>query len=77
MSTHTTATLTLLPSQTVADVPDRLFGSFVEHLGRCVHGGTSPDALTAPFVGGYDPAFGYRAVGGFLKAMATPNQNQH
>ena len=35
----TTATLQLLPDQTVADVPDRLFGSFVEHLGRCVYGG--------------------------------------
>ena len=23
----------------VADVPPRLFGSFVEHLGRCVYGG--------------------------------------
>jgi alpha-N-arabinofuranosidase len=33
------ATLHLLPTQTVADVPDRLFGSFVEHLGRCVYGG--------------------------------------
>ncbi|GAB4003493.1 hypothetical protein GCM10029992_45400 [Glycomyces albus] len=27
------------PRFTVADVPDRLFGSFVEHLGRCVYTG--------------------------------------
>lgn len=39
MKLQPSATLDLLPSQTVADVPDRLFGSFVEHLGRRVHGG--------------------------------------
>ena len=31
-----------------ADVPRRLFGSFVEHLGRCVYGGIyDPDHPTA------------------------------
>ncbi|MDN4175034.1 alpha-N-arabinofuranosidase [Nocardioides sp. SOB77] len=35
----TTATLTLDPSFTVGAVDRRLFGSFVEHMGRCVYTG--------------------------------------
>ena len=31
-----TARLLVVPSQTVADVPARLFGTFVEHMGRSV-----------------------------------------
>jgi alpha-N-arabinofuranosidase len=38
MSAHT-ASLTIDPELRVADVPPRLFGSFVEHLGRCVYTG--------------------------------------
>ncbi|WP_030901217.1 alpha-N-arabinofuranosidase [Streptomyces sp. NRRL F-5126] len=34
-----TCTATLDPAFTIAPVPPRLFGSFVEHMGRCVHGG--------------------------------------
>lgn len=34
-----TASLTLDPAFRVAEVPDRMFGSFVEHLGRCVYTG--------------------------------------
>ena len=34
-----TASLTLDPDFDIADVPRRLFGSFVEHLGRCVYTG--------------------------------------
>ncbi|MFB9378639.1 alpha-N-arabinofuranosidase [Kineococcus gynurae] len=34
-----TARLTLDPAFTVAPVPRRLFGSFVEHMGRCVYTG--------------------------------------
>lgn len=34
-----TATVTLDPAFRVAPVPRRLFGSFVEHMGRCVYGG--------------------------------------
>lgn len=34
-----TSTATLDPAFRVAPVDRRLFGSFVEHLGRCVHGG--------------------------------------
>lgn len=35
-----TATVRISPASTpVADVPARMFGSFVEHLGRCVYGG--------------------------------------
>jgi alpha-N-arabinofuranosidase len=34
-----TCTATLDPAFTVAPVPPRLFGSFVEHMGRCVYGG--------------------------------------
>jgi alpha-L-arabinofuranosidase len=34
-----TASLTLDPSFHVAHVPPRLFGSFIEHLGRCVYTG--------------------------------------
>ncbi|MFJ8748857.1 alpha-N-arabinofuranosidase [Streptomyces sp. NPDC102441] len=34
-----TARFTLDPAFTVGDVHPRLFGSFVEHLGRCVHDG--------------------------------------
>jgi len=39
MKPQSSAALDLLPQHTVAAVPDRLFGSFVEHLGRCVYGG--------------------------------------
>lgn len=41
MATPTTATGTLVahPAFTVAEVPRRLFGSFVEHMGRCVYTG--------------------------------------
>jgi len=34
-----TCTATIDPAFTVAPVPPRLFGSFVEHMGRCVYGG--------------------------------------
>ena len=37
--TDLTASLTLDPDFRVAEVPPRLFGSFVEHLGRCVYTG--------------------------------------
>jgi alpha-L-arabinofuranosidase len=33
------ATLVIDPAFAVADVDERLFGSFVEHMGRCVYGG--------------------------------------
>src|SRR5919202_4146112 len=33
------ATLTLDPAFRIADVDERLYGSFVEHMGRCVYGG--------------------------------------
>ncbi|MFE0509967.1 alpha-N-arabinofuranosidase [Streptomyces sp. NPDC058964] len=39
MSKRTTARFTLDPAFTVGTVDPRLFGSFVEHLGRCVHTG--------------------------------------
>jgi alpha-L-arabinofuranosidase len=34
-----TATLTVDPESPVADVDPRLYGSFVEHMGRCVYEG--------------------------------------
>jgi alpha-N-arabinofuranosidase len=34
-----TCTATIDPAFTIAPVPPRLFGSFVEHMGRCVYGG--------------------------------------
>lgn len=34
-----TCTVVVEPSFTIAPVPPRLFGSFVEHMGRCVYGG--------------------------------------
>ena len=34
-----TCTATIDPAFVIADVPPRLFGSFVEHMGRCVYGG--------------------------------------
>ncbi len=34
-----TSTATIDPDFTIAAVPPRLFGSFVEHMGRCVYGG--------------------------------------
>jgi alpha-N-arabinofuranosidase len=37
--TPLTASVTIDPAFRVADVPPRLFGSFVEHLGRCVYTG--------------------------------------
>lgn len=33
------AKITIGPNSVVADIPPRIFGSFVEHLGRCVYGG--------------------------------------
>jgi alpha-N-arabinofuranosidase len=42
------ATLTLAPGFVVGEVSPRLFGSFVEHLGRCVYGGLfEPEHPTA------------------------------
>ena len=34
-----TSTATIDPAFVIAPVPSRLFGSFVEHMGRCVYGG--------------------------------------
>jgi alpha-N-arabinofuranosidase len=34
-----TSRVTIHPAFTIAPVPPRLFGSFVEHMGRCVYGG--------------------------------------
>ena len=43
-----TATVTLDSAFRVAPVPRRLFGSFVEHMGRCVYGGIyEPDHPSA------------------------------
>ncbi|WP_026923579.1 arabinosylfuranosidase ArfA [Glycomyces arizonensis] len=39
MAEHHRARIEFDPRFTVAEVPDRLFGSFVEHLGRCVYTG--------------------------------------
>ncbi|MFD5628877.1 alpha-N-arabinofuranosidase [Streptomyces sp. NPDC127072] len=45
---HDKASFTLDPAFTVGDVNPRLFGSFVEHLGRCVYTGIfEPDHPTA------------------------------
>ena len=33
------AKLVIDPAFTVAEVDERVFGSFVEHMGRCVYGG--------------------------------------
>lgn len=37
--TPTTGRITVQADDAVADIPPRIFGSFVEHLGRCVYGG--------------------------------------
>jgi alpha-N-arabinofuranosidase len=43
-----TTTATIDPDFTIAAVPQRLFGSFVEHMGRCVYGGVfDPDHPSA------------------------------
>jgi alpha-N-arabinofuranosidase len=48
MSDSTAAHFTLDPAFTVGEVDPRLFGSFVEHLGRCVYTGVfEPDHPTA------------------------------
>jgi alpha-L-arabinofuranosidase len=48
-----TATLTIDPASRVADVDPRLYGSFVEHMGRCVYDGIyepkHPEANEAGF----------------------------
>jgi alpha-N-arabinofuranosidase len=45
---RTTARLTLEPAFTIGEVDPRLFGSFVEHMGRCVYTGIyEPDHPTA------------------------------
>ena len=38
------ARMVLDPAFTVAEVDERLFGSFVEHMGRAVYGGTTSRA---------------------------------
>ena len=44
----TSATIALHPAFTVAPVNRRTFGSFVEHMGRCVYTGIyEPDHPTA------------------------------
>lgn len=44
----TDTTINVDPTRLVADIPERMFGSFVEHLGRCVYGGIyDPDHPTA------------------------------
>ncbi|MCC3763191.1 alpha-N-arabinofuranosidase [Glycomyces sp. TRM65418] len=48
MADHQRARIEFDPRFTVADVPERLFGSFVEHLGRCVYTGIyEPDHASA------------------------------
>jgi alpha-L-arabinofuranosidase len=48
MADHRTARIEFDPRFTVAEVPERLFGSFVEHLGRCVYTGVyEPEHPTA------------------------------
>lgn len=37
--TSGTSTITVQKNSAIADIPLRIFGSFVEHLGRCVYGG--------------------------------------
>jgi alpha-N-arabinofuranosidase len=39
MADSSTARLVLDPAFTIADVDERVYGSFVEHMGRCVYGG--------------------------------------
>lgn len=52
MSEHATARFTLDPAFTVGEVDPRLYGSFVEHLGRCVYTGIfEPDHPTADATG--------------------------
>ena len=47
-ASHADVSVTLVDAHAVADVPPRMFGSFVEHLGRCVYGGIyEPDHPTA------------------------------
>ncbi|WP_100444404.1 arabinosylfuranosidase ArfA [Glycomyces xiaoerkulensis] len=48
MAEHHRARIEFDPRFTVADVPERLFGSFAEHLGRCIYTGIyEPDHPTA------------------------------
>ena len=48
-----TATATIDPAFVIADVPARLFGSFVEHMGRCVYGGIFQPGHPASGVDGF------------------------
>ena len=47
-----TSRVTLHPAFTIAPVPPRLFGSFVEHMGRCVYGGIFEPGHAEADVGG-------------------------
>lgn len=43
-----TASVTLAPDRAIGDIDPRLFGSFIEHLGRAIYGGIyEPDHATA------------------------------
>jgi alpha-N-arabinofuranosidase len=63
MTTHTIlpptaaaqASISLSPAHTLARVDERVYGGFVEHMGRCVYGGLyDPQSPRA------DPATGFR-----------------
>ena len=55
MSDHHPARVTIHPAYTIGDIDRRIFGSFVEHMGRCVYTGIfEPDHPTAD-------AHGFRA----------------
>lgn len=46
--TSGTSTITVQKNSAIADIPPRIFGSFVEHLGRCVYGGIYEQVTPQP-----------------------------
>ncbi|CAE6479625.1 unnamed protein product [Rhizoctonia solani] len=40
------ATISIDPAHAIAQVDDRLYSGFIEHLGRCIYGGIVPDPTT-------------------------------
>ena len=61
MTRYRTARLTLDPAFTVGEVDRRLFGSFVEHMGRCVYAGI------------YEPGHPTADADGFRRRRARPD----
>lgn len=50
------AAVSIRPDAVIGDTDPRLFGAFVEHVGRCVYGGSASPGTPAPTATAGPPA---------------------